>query len=137
MNFFVDGNAHLCSDDVILRVFIGVHIQAKNVLIGFVDLIGMQRPKLPIGSGIAEVKSELAGLNLNRKRIGSGRTEVDGGPRLLTKCPQNEELQANQDEGGSDQTFGYSEKRSHLGSRFTAQDHQSETAIQELRQKET
>ena len=87
MNFFVDGYAHLCSDDVVLRVFIGVHIQAKNVLIGFVDLIGMQRPKLPIGSGIAEVKSELAGLNLNRKRIGCGRSEVDGGPRLLTKCP--------------------------------------------------
>src|SRR5438874_13597515 len=136
MNFFVDGYAHLGSDNVVLRVFIGVHIQAKNILIGFVNFLGMQRPKLPIWPWITKIKSELACLNLNRKRISCGRSEVDGGPRLLTKCPQNEDLQANQDEGGSDQTFGSSGKSSDLGSRFPAREHPDENPEHDLRGQE-
>ncbi len=65
MNFAVYGNGHLRGDDVISRFHVIRGIQAEIVLISFIDFVWMKRAKLPVRSGISEIKCKLASLRLD------------------------------------------------------------------------
>src|ERR1700722_5840336 len=85
VNLAVHRNRHLRGDDIVFRILIVRGIQTEKVGIGFADLFGMNRAELSVGAGIAEIKSELTGLDLHRYRIGSRRSEIHAGPCLCTE----------------------------------------------------
>src|SRR6266487_980795 len=136
-DFFIDRNSHLRSDDVVLRVLVIVDVEPKNILIGFVDLLGMEWSEFSVRARITEIKRELPGLHLYWKRIDCRRREIDSCPRLLSERPQNEDLQTDQDERCSHEPFGPSGKGLDLGSRLPARKHPDEHGENNLCRKET
>src|ERR1700760_3187681 len=89
MNFFIYRNCHLGGHDVIFRIRIVGGVQAKKVLVGFADLVGMQGAEFSIWTGIAEVKSELPSLNLDRHGVSCWRSEILISPRLDSENSQS------------------------------------------------
>src|ERR1700675_793013 len=89
VNLAVHRNGHLSGYDVVFGILVVCSVEAKEVCIAFTDLVGVQRAKLSIRTGVAEIKCELSSLDLNRDGIGCGRSEIDAGPRLYPKHPQS------------------------------------------------
>src|SRR6185437_8722296 len=106
MNLAIYGNGHLSCDNVILRIGIVRCIQPKEILACLTDHVGMSGAKFPIRSGVAEVESELPGLDLKRHCIGARRSEIDTGPSLGAKCAERQNLCSHQKKSSYDQTHG-------------------------------
>ena len=85
VDFAVDGYHQLSGDDVIPRLDVVGRVQAKIILVPFVNLVGIDGAEFPIGARIPEVKSELTRLRLDLQSIRPGRREIDIGPRPLAK----------------------------------------------------
>src|SRR5271170_3255417 len=65
MNLSIYWNGELRRDDVIASFHIVSGIQTEIVLISFVNLVGMKRPKLSVRTRVSKIKSKLSGLCLN------------------------------------------------------------------------
>src|SRR5581483_1158467 len=102
MNLAIHGDRHLRGHDVIFGSGIMVHIQPVKVLAGLADHVWMNGTELSVWTGITKVERELPRLDLDRQRIGRGRSEVHIRPRLYTKDAEREDFRADQQDGGPD-----------------------------------
>src|SRR5229473_7284427 len=100
MDLAVHRNSHLSGDDVVFRILVVRSIETKEICVGFADFVGMKRPEGSVRPGIAEIKCELSGLDLNWHRIGRRRSEIDAGPRLGSKHAQSQGFRAYQQKRG-------------------------------------
>src|SRR5579872_4661003 len=96
MDLAIHRHRHFGSNDVILGVGIMVEIEAKEILIRFVDHIRMKRSELPVGTGVAKVEGELSRLDLDGHGVGAGRGEVNIRPSLGAEDAEGEHLAAHQ-----------------------------------------
>ena len=70
VDFLVHRDRHLGRHDVVPRIHIMLGVETKDILRSFVDQLGMKGAKLSVRTGIAEIESELSGLDLDRHGIG-------------------------------------------------------------------
>src|SRR6266481_6720759 len=105
-NRLVHGNDQGCRNDVIARVHIVGGIETEEILVAFVNFIGMHGTKFSVGSSVAEIETKLFGLYLDGKRVSSSFLEVDFRPRIFTEDAKRENLRADQSDGSDDNEFG-------------------------------
>jgi hypothetical protein len=72
VNFLVHRDRHFRGHDVVFGVLIVRGIDTEKVRVGLVDLVGMDGAELAIRAGVAEIKSKLSRLHLNRHGIAAG-----------------------------------------------------------------
>src|ERR1700688_979143 len=92
MNLLIYGNGQLRSDDVISGFHVMLGIEAKQILGGLTDHLGMNWPELSILTWITKIKCKFPGLNLNRHGVGRRRGKINPGPSLGSECAQRENL---------------------------------------------
>src|SRR5580693_1920679 len=82
MNFTIHRDSKFGCDDVVFGILIVSGIESKEILVRLIDLVGVEGTEFSVGTGIAEIESELARLHLDRNRVGGGRREGDVSPSL-------------------------------------------------------
>ena len=92
LDFPVHRDRQFPTYDVVLGIRIDRRIQAKEVLVCFIDLLGVACAEFSVRPGIAKIKCELARLCLDLHCIGRCRTEVDRGPRILVERTERQNL---------------------------------------------
>ena len=75
----------------------------------------MERTKLSIRTGVAEIESELSGLDLNRHGVGRRRGEIYISPGLHPEDSESQDFRAYENQGGNHQTLGAAGKILELG----------------------
>src|SRR5271170_2557762 len=90
MNFLVHRNGHLGGHNVVAGIHIMLGIKTKEILRSLVDEFGMKRSEFTIRARVAEIESELSGLNLDGHGIGRWRSEIYIGPCLHTKDSESQ-----------------------------------------------
>src|SRR5580693_3459678 len=106
MNLPVHGNRHFRGYDVIFGICIVGRVQAKKVLIGLADHVGMKWTESSIRAGIAKVERELPGLHLNRDRVCRRRREINGSPCFDPENTEGQNLGSYQEKRRPDQSLG-------------------------------
>jgi hypothetical protein len=114
MDFVVYRNCHFRGHNVVFRVLVVGQIKAKKVRIRLADQRGMERAKLPVRTGIAEVKRKLPGLNLNRHGVSSRGCEIYTRPGPGTKYSKGQDFSAHQKKSRDHQALGAARKFSDL-----------------------
>ena len=117
VNFAMDWDCHFASDDIVAGVHIVRGIEAEEVLVAFVDFVGMQGAEFAVGAGITEVEGKLSSLGLDLHGVGYSGAEVDLRPSLLAKRAERYYFGAYEYESGNDKTFGAPRKALNLGVR--------------------
>src|SRR5208283_2559402 len=70
MDFLVHRDRHFCGHDVVPGIRIMLGVETKEILRSLINELGMNGAELPIRTGIAEIESELSGLNLDGHGVG-------------------------------------------------------------------
>src|SRR5271155_301949 len=94
----VHRDCHLSGDDVVFGILVVRGVETKKVRVRFTDLVGVKRTEGSVGTGVAKIKCKLPRLDLNRHRIGRGRSEIHTGPRLYAEYTQSQTLRAYEQE---------------------------------------
>src|SRR5450631_962473 len=115
MNFFVHGDDHRGGHDVVARIRIMFRVEPKEILRSFINELGVKGAEFSIRAGIAEIESELSGLDLDRHGIGRRRGEIYVSPRLHAKDSQRHDFDAYYQQCGNHQTLGTAGKILDLG----------------------
>src|ERR1700730_450950 len=115
MNLPVRGDRHLSGYNVIFGVLIVGLIQTKEMRVGLANEIGVKRAELPVGTGVAEIESELSGLDLDRHGVGRRWGEILGSPRFGSKNAEGQNFGAHEKESGYHQPLGAALKSLDLG----------------------
>ena len=76
-----------CSHDVIFGIRIMVHVQTEEVLAGLADHVGVNGAELSVRAGIAEIKGELSGLDLDRHGVRWGGVKYTFAQAFTPKTP--------------------------------------------------
>src|SRR5216684_4772305 len=119
--------------DIVFGILVVRSIEAKEIRVSFTDLVGVKRAEPAIRTGVAEIKCKLSSLDLNRHRIGRGRSEIDAGPRLCAKNAQGQSLRTYQQEGGDHQSHGATGEILNLVAGLGAGEFPDEESQKELR----
>src|ERR1700676_475132 len=96
MNLLIYRNGQLGSDDVVPGFHVMLGIEAKQILSGLADHLGMNWTKLSILTRITKIKCKLPGLNLDGHGVGRGWREVHPGPSLGSERAQSQNFHAYQ-----------------------------------------
>src|SRR5580658_1897142 len=96
----IDGDGHLSGNDVVFGSLVVRGIEPEEICVSLADLVGVNWAEDSVRTGIAEIKGELTGLDLDRQRISSRRGEIDAGPRLYAEHTQSQTFGAYQQESG-------------------------------------
>src|SRR5664279_5120094 len=115
MDFLVHGDDHRGSHDVVPCIRIMLRVKSKEVLRSFINKLGVKGAELSVWTGIAEIESELSGLDLDRHGVGRGRREIYVSPRLHSKDSKRHDFDAYNQQGGNHQTLGAAGKALDLG----------------------
>ena len=135
VDFAVDGYRQLRRDNVIARFDLVGGVQAKIILVPFVNLVGMDGAEPAINARVPEVKSELARLGLDLQGIRPRRCEIDIGPRSLAKNTERQDLRAHKDERGRHHHLGAAWKILQLHANFAFRKRPDEKRQDELGEK--
>ena len=65
----VHRDGHLSGHNVVFGILVVCGVEAEEVRVGLTDLVRVQRPERSVRAGVAEIKSKLSRLHLNRHRI--------------------------------------------------------------------
>src|SRR5580693_4546603 len=109
MDLAVYRDGHLSGDDVVFGILVVGSIEPEEIRVSLTDLVGVNWAEGSVRAGIAEIKCELPRLHLDRQRVGSGRCEIDAGPRLYAEHTQGQTF------GTYQQESGYNQSRSSAG----------------------
>src|SRR5271169_1583085 len=96
MDFLVYGNSHLRRYNVVPGIRVVFWIKTEEILVSLIDQLRMKWTKLFICTWVAEIESELSGLDLNGEGGGRRWREIYGRPRLHSKGSQGQNLRANE-----------------------------------------
>src|SRR5208337_3026730 len=94
MDFLIDGDRHFGGYDVVPGIHIMLGIEAVEILRSLINELGVKWAELSIRTGIAEIESELASLDLDRHGIRRRRGEIDIGPCLDSKDSEGHDFYA-------------------------------------------
>src|ERR1700719_1834029 len=92
VDFTIYRDGHLGGYNVIFGIGVVVHIESEEILLCFLDHLGMNRAELSIWAGIAKIEGELSSLHLHRHSIRGGCSEIDGGPGFGAESSQGQDL---------------------------------------------
>src|SRR5450759_115495 len=119
MDFLVHGDGHLGGHDVVFGIRIVVRVETEEILRSLVDEFGVKEAELSIGAGVAEIESELSGLDLDRHGVVRRRGEIHVGPSLYSEDSEGQDLYAHDQEGSNHQALGAAGKSLNLCIRAT------------------
>src|ERR1700722_14018801 len=89
MNLLIYRNGQLGGDDVISRFHVMFRIEAKQILGGLADHLGMNWTELSILTWITKIKCKLPGLNLDGHGVSRGWSKINSGPSLGSERAQS------------------------------------------------
>src|SRR5882672_10471408 len=81
-------------------------VEPEEFLSTFVDSFRVNGAKLSIRPGVAKIKRELSGLNLDWHGVRRGRSEVHVGPCLYAKNSEGQDFHSHNHQVGHPQGFG-------------------------------
>src|SRR5437899_6164393 len=104
-NGLVHRNYQRRRNDVVARLHIIRGIEPKEVLVAFIDLVGMQWTKFSVRSGITKIKTKLLSLDLDRKSVSGSLLEVDLRPGIFAENSKGQDFRAHESDRGYNDGF--------------------------------
>src|SRR6266404_7674390 len=119
MDFLVHGDSHLGGHDVVPGVRVVLWIKAEKILVGLIDQLRVKGTELLIRTVVAEIESELSGLDLDGEGGDRRWREIYVSPCLHSEDSEGQDFRAYEQQGSNHQTLGAAGKSLNLCIRAT------------------
>src|SRR5947209_19596165 len=96
--FPVHGHGQFTGYDIVPSFDIIRGIQAKEILISFVNFVGVKCAEFPVGPGVTKIKRKLPGLRLDLQGVRPRRGKVNSGTSVSPENAERKRFCANENE---------------------------------------